>query len=755
MDAGAALGLGQLLGHVFRHLRPYRGKVGVLLLLLLLDAGLSATLPLGIKVLIDDAIVPQNQELLLLVLGVLLAATLVISAAAIARDYLYAYVGAGVLNDLRLALFQQLQRLSASFHANTQAGDVLARFTTDLSAVENTVSIALPWGLMAAFTMVSSLAVLFALQWQLALLTLVAVPLSLLGPRLLGPRAASAGYQLKQHEAAVTGLVQESLLGQYVVRAFGIEARTEAGFQRILRELGARSRRFNFLSGLVQRTPNLAVGLVHVLVLGGAAVLTFRGSLSIGALLSFDLIFLSFAGGVASLTEIAPSFLRASGGLARIEELLAEEPSVRDSEQPRGLPRLQRAITFDNVSFGYAPDHLNLIGVSFQIERGWHVAFVGRSGSGKSTLLSLLLRFHDPSSGSVLIDGVDLRAVRQSDVRGQMAIVSQESFLFDTTIRENLLAVRPSASDAELEVAARSAEAQAFIEALPERYDTTVGERGERLSGGQRQRIAIARALLRDPAILLLDEATSALDATTEAALDRTLGSVGKGRTVITVTHRLHSIVNADRIFVLADGRLVEQGRHEELLQRGGVYLEIWRKQNGLSIGGDGTTASITAERLRLTPLLRDLEPAVLEEVSHRFASEQVPADRLVLQEGDPGDRFYIIARGRVAVTKGDEGDAARTVAVLETGDHFGEIALLHEVPRTATVRTLSPCMFLTLQRGHFLELIERIPGLLPALEQIAGRRAAAESEELGRKATVSRGPLRRAFGSLPPSRHR
>jgi ATP-binding cassette, subfamily B, bacterial len=720
-----------------------------------IDAGLSATLPLGIKVLVDEAIVPQRSQLLLLVLALLLAATLLISAAAIARDYLYAHVGAGVLNDLRLALFQQLQRLSASFHAKTQAGDVLARFTTDLASVESTVSIALPWGLMAAFTIACSLAVLFALQWQLALLTLVAVPLSLLGPRLLGPRAASAGYQLKQHEASVTGLVQESLLGQYVVRAFGIEARTEAGFRRILHELGARSRRFNFLSGLVQRTPNLAVGLVHVLVLGGAAFLTFRGTLSIGSLLSFDLIFLSFAGGVASLTEIAPSFLRASGGLARIEELLAEEPSVRDPEQALALPRLVRSISFKDVSFGYDANQPNLIGISLEIERGSHVAFVGRSGSGKSTLLSLLLRFHDPTSGAVLIDGVDLRAVRQSDVRGQMAIVSQEGFLFDTTIRENLLAVRPGASDAELEAAARAAEAHTFIDALPERYDAAVGERGERLSGGQRQRIAIARALLRDPAILLLDEATSALDATTEAALDRTLTSVGRGRTVITVTHRLHSIVNADRIFVLADGRLVEQGRHDELLRQGGVYQEIWRKQNGLQIGGDGTTASITAERLRLTPLLRDLDPAVLEEVSDRFASEQVPADRLVLQEGDPGDRFYIIARGRVVVTKGPEGDAERTVAVLETGDHFGEIALLHEVPRTATVRTLSPCMFLTLQRGHFLELIERIPGLLQGLERIAGLRAAAESEELARPTTASRGPLRRAFGSLPPSKHR
>jgi ATP-binding cassette subfamily B protein len=723
--------------------------------LLLIDAGLSAALPLGIKLLVDDAIVPQNRRLLALILSALVAAQLVVSAAAIARDWFYAYVGAGVMNDIRLALFDQVQRLSAAFHAQSQSGDVLARFTTDLGAVENTVSTVLPWGVMATLTIVWSLAVLFALKWELALLALIAIPLSLLGPRLLGPRAASTGYQVKQSEATVTSSVQESLAGQYVIRAFGLEGRTKEAFLRQLRDLGALSRRFNFLSGLVQRTPNLAVGLVHLLVLGGASILTFRGSLSIGALLSFDLVFLNFSGGVASLTEVAPSFLRASGGLARIEELLAEQPSVQDPEKPRELARFARAITFRDVSFGYTSDQLNLVGVSFEIRRGSHVAFVGRSGSGKSTILSLLLRFHDPTSGSILIDGLDLRDVQQLDLRRQMAIVSQESFLFDTTIRENLLAAHPNASGAEIEAAARSAEAHTFIDALPERYEAGVGEGGVRLSGGQRQRLAIARALLRDPAILLLDEATSALDAATEAALDETLANVSWGRTVVTVTHRLRTIVNADRIFVLDDGRLVEQGGHDDLLRQGGVYAEIWRKQNGLQIGVDGTVASIMVERLRLNPLFRDLDPTLLGEVSHRFASEQIPGDRIVVQEGDAGDRLYIIVRGRVAVSKANEGAPERTVAVLETGDHFGEIALLRDVPSTATVRTLSACMFLTLQRGHFVELIKRIPDLLPALERVAAQRAAAEAEELARAQPKSRGPLSllRAFDAPPSSK--
>ena len=729
-----------LLAHVWRHLGPHRRKVWTIFALLLIDAGLSSGLPLGIKFLVDSAIVPRDLSRLVWIIAALGVATLIVSAAAIARDYLYALVGTAVMRDLRIALFHQLQRLSAAFHSRTQAGDVLARFSTDLAAVENTVSTVLPWGLMSVLTIVCSFGVLFYLQWQLALLTLVAIPLSLAGPHTLGPRAAAAGYRMKQHEAGVAGAVEESLAGQATVRAFGLEARGRAAFLDRLAGLSVHSRRFNFLSGPVQRTPNLAVGLVHIGVLGFAAFLAFRGDLSVGSLVSFDLVFFQFAGGVASLTEIAPSFLRAAGGLTRVEELLAEEASVLDPVEPRPLDGFSESIAFTHVSFGYDPDHPNLGDVSFEIRRGWHVAFVGRSGSGKSTILKLLLRFHDPDAGSVTIDGIDLRELRQSDIRARMALVSQDGFLFDTTIAENLRAVRPDATQAEIEAAARAAEAHAFIAESPLGFDTPVGPRGSRLSGGQRQRLAVARALLRDPAILLLDEATSALDAATEASLDRTLASVARDRTVIAVTHRLRSITEAHRIFVLEGGRLVEQGRHAELLGRDGVYAEIWRKQGGLEVGEDGVTASVTADRLRLIPLLEHLDPALLEEISLRFASEQVPADRLVLEEGDPGDRFYLVARGRAAVSRRDLGGEERTVAVLEKGDHFGEIALLRDGPRTATIRTLEPCLFLTLQRGAFLKLVERAPGLREALEAIEVRRV-SEERNLQQATIVRRSP--------------
>ena len=727
-DADLSFQPGRLLARVWAHLRPYRADVGVIFLLMVIDSGFAISLALGFQQLIDHALGPGNREYLVYVLTLLAIGTVIASGAAVWRDYLYARVGGRVLNDLRLSLYDQIQRVSAEFYSRVQAGDVLARFSTDLGAVESTVSSVLPYGAMAILHIAGSVTVLFVLQWKLALLTLAAVPLCFAGPRLLASRAAAAGYRLKKHEAGVAGAVEEYLRGHAVIRLFGMQPGLRAAFVQRLARLSVDSRRFNFLTGLVQRLPNLAVAAVHLLVLGAGAFLAIRGTLTIGELVFFNFVFLIFSSGVMALTEIAPAFLRAAGGMERIELLLDETPHVTDLANSAALPRLARSIEFRDVTFGYAPGRDELQSVSFTIESGSSAAFVGRSGSGKSTVLNLLMRFRDPRKGSVTIDGVDIRSVRQSALRGQMGAVFQESFLFDATIRENVRAGKADATDPEIEAAGRAAGLDEFVAALPQRYDSPVGERGGRLSGGQRQRVALARALVRDPAILLLDEATSALDSATEAEIERALAAAGKGRTVVSVTHRLTSVVNADRIFVFDAGRLVEQGRHNELLLREGVYTGLWRKQHGFQVSTDGANAAVTAERLRLVPLLRDVDAALLGEMAHRFVSQAVPEDRDVIQEGDPGDCFYLLVRGNVAVTRRDAGGAQMTLAILDAGDHFGEIALLRNIPRTATVRTMVPCLFLTLQREQFLELVARAPGLRESMETIAGLRSAASS---------------------------
>jgi ATP-binding cassette subfamily B protein len=310
-------------------------------------------------------------------------------------------------------------------------------------------------------------------------------------------------------------------------------------------------------------------------------------------------------------------------------------------------------------------------------------------------------------------------------------MVFQDSFLFNTTIRENIRVGRSGATDAEVEAAARAAELHGLIERMPAGYETVVGERGGRLSGGQRQRIAIARAMLRDPAILILDEATSALDAATEAAINLTLAHISKGRTVIAVTHRLATVGQADRIFVLNHGQLVEHGRHQELLASQGIYAQLWEKQSGFVISEDGANATVDAARLRAIPLLAALDEALRAEIARRFVTERFPADRLVVHEGDPGDKFYIIVRGSVQVTTGTKGPE-RELAVLQDGDHFGEIALLQDVPRTATIRTRTDCLFVTLSRELLMRLMETAPQLRTILHQEIAQRLARSQAQKG-----------------------
>ena len=310
------------------------------------------------------------------------------------------------------------------------------------------------------------------------------------------------------------------------------------------------------------------------------------------------------------------------------------------------------------------------------------------------------------------MDGTDLRDATFDSLRRQTAVVFQENFLFNMSIRENIRLGRPGATDAEIEAAARDAEIHDFIVTLSDGYDTPAGERGGRFSGGQRQRLAIARAVLRHPALLILDEAPPSLDPTTEAAVNATFSRIATGRTVISITHRLSSVTHADCIYVLDQGRIAEQGRHEELVAAGDRYSSMWRRQSGLCIGEDG--AGVDAKWLSEMPLFNDVDASTLAELATLFASEQVPEERDIICEGDPGDRFYILVRGKAEVLK-----ASKRAAVLQDGDYFGEIALLSNRPRNATVRSLTACVCLTLQRDRFRAMLDRSAPLRERMEQV------------------------------------
>jgi len=699
-----------------RYLRPYRAASVWLLVLLLVDVAFTAAWPLGFKLIIDDVLPDRDERLLAIILGTLLGGVLLASAASLARDYTYAYLSAHVLHDVRLKLFVQLQRLSLDFYARVGVGNLLANFSSDLAAVETAITSAVATLLLNGLIIVLGAAMLVALEWRLALLTVVGLIACVLSPRGVTRRAAAASFEAKEKQAGVADTVQENVTAQPVVKAFGLQQRSIEIFRQQSLLVAEVTRRFGFLSYVAERLPNVAIMISEIVIIGAGILLVFYGYRPLGTIVAFHAVFLNITASVGGLASVMPIVLQSLGGLQRIENVLNEAPNVVDADNAVALPELSRAIDFRDVTFGYAPGRANLDHATIEVRKGQFVALVGSSGSGKSTILNLLLRFYDPGSGAITFDDRDLRGATQESLRGQMGIVFQENVLFNISIRENLRLGNPQATDADIEAAARAAEIHEFVINLPEGYDTIAGERGARFSGGQRQRLALARALVRNPRILLLDEATSALDPATESAINDTLLRVARGRTVISVTHRLSTIVHADRIFLLENGRVRETGRHDELLEQNGMYAQLWSKQAGFTLNAAGDEAIVEPERLKRVPILSALADDILLELRNEFVTERYPANRRVIVEGDPGDRFYIIVRGKVDVVTEKPGEGEHRLAVLFDGDYFGEVALLKDVPRTATVWTRSPCVFLTLERANFLALLERAPLLHQSL---------------------------------------
>jgi ATP-binding cassette subfamily B protein len=715
---------------ILAYLRPHRLTVCLVFLGLTVEMAVNALIPLSFKVLIDRAIPERDQAVLALVIFGLVGGAVLFAVVGVTRDYLYARVAVQVLTDIRHRLFEHLQRLSLDYYARTEVGNILARFSTDLAAVENAMASA-TWGILPSFDVGLTLVLLFLLDWRLALVAMLIWPLVLAGPRVLAPRATRASYRKKEGEALAVTLVQENIGAQAVVKAFSLEPQQVSAFRARNRDLAQRGIQLSFLGALIERSANLGILALQILIMAVGARMVFAGDMSIGTLTAFQALFITLSYALYNVAQYAPTLVQAAGGMGRIEELLAETPQIHDRPGADALPRLAGKIEFRKVSFGYTAGRTILRDVDITVPPGAFVAFVGASGSGKSTLINLLMRFYDPTSGAVIADAHDLRDVTVASLRRQIGVVFQENLLFNTSLRQNIRTGRASAGDDEVAAAARAAEIEEFILGLPEGYETPAGERGARLSGGQRQRIAIARAILRDPAVLVLDEATSALDAQTETAINATIARLARGRMVISVTHRLASVVAADRIYLLDAGEVIESGRHDELLARDAAYARLWRKQTGFVLTPGGADARVRPERLRSIRLLDRLDSATLELLAPRFATESFPRDRLIVREGDPGDKLYIIVRGTVEVTRSDPaGLEERRIASLQDGDYFGEIALISNTPRTASVRTLSDCMCLSLPRSHFLDLLEHLPDLKAEIVHEAVLRARAQGGE-------------------------
>ncbi len=521
------------------------------------------------------ASVNQSFQLLLLVV-------LVLAFASGMRFYFVSWIGERTVADLRRQVQRNLLTLPPRFFEENRPSEIASRITTDTTLLEQVVGSSVSVALRNAVTGIGGIVYLFALSPKLAGMLLIAIPL-LFGPILLfGRKVRKLSRDSQDRIADVGSVVSEVLSGMRIVQAFGQEKREEQRFADTVESaFGTAKRRMRLRAAMTVVLIALLFGSI-VLVIWEGAIDVAAGRMTGGSITAFVFTGILVGGAFAALAEVYGDLLRGSGAAARIAELIAARPEIAAPAHPRALPQPARgALTFEAVEFRYPsrPDDKAIHDLTLAVQPGETVAVVGPSGAGKSTLFQLALRFYDPQSGRVLLDGVDLRDVDPGQARARMALVPQDTVIFAASVLDNLRYGRWDASREDIEAAAKAANAHVFLTQLPQGYDTFLGESGARLSGGQRQRIAIARALLRDAPLLLLDEATSALDAESEASVQDALERLMQSRTTVVIAHRLATVRAADRIIVMDEGRIVEEGNHVSLIQRDGLYARLARLQ--------------------------------------------------------------------------------------------------------------------------------------------------------------------------------
>ncbi len=565
-------------------LKPYTGRIVLALVALLLAAAAQLSLPVALRFLIDRGFLAEDPSTIDRYFAGIFAVAVAFGLFSALRFYLVVSLGERVVADIRNAVFGHVIRLDPAFFETVKTGEVLSRLTTDTTLIQTITGAGLSIVLRSAVTLLGALVMLSITSPRLTGMILLLVPL-VIGPIIaIGRRVRALSRQSQDRIADTSGLAGESLNAIATVQAFTLETLQSQRFGEAVHDaLVTALKRIKVRAALTALAIIFIFGAVTlVLWLGTQAVMAEE--MSAGQLGQFLLYAIFAAGSSAGLSEMWGEIQRAAGAMERIVELLDTRPSIVVPAAPVALPETgDGSIRFEAVSFAYPsrPDTLAIDAFSLDVSPGETVALVGPSGAGKSTIVQLLLRFFDPQSGRIWIDGTDISQADPSAVRSRLGLVPQETIIFGTTARENIRFGRPSAENSEIESAARAAAADEFIRALPEGYDTFLGEKGARLSGGQRQRVAIARAMLKDPPILLLDEATSSLDAENERLVQEALEHLMENRTTIVIAHRLATIRKADRIVVIDHGRIVDIGSHEELFARDDLYRKLAQLQFG------------------------------------------------------------------------------------------------------------------------------------------------------------------------------
>ena len=564
---------------LMNYIRPYVKHLAFAIVCIVLAAAANLYVPWIIKDMIDKVLMERDMAMLNLIAGGIIVVFFFRGIFYYGQSYLVSFVGQRVVIDIREALFEKFQRMPLAYFDRHQTGEIMSYVTNDVQALQNALVDKLIELVTESSVLIGSITLMFYLDWKLTLVTLITVPLVGQAMNIFGKKLKKSGIVIQERLADINSLLQESISAVRVVKSFVRERYENERFHR-QNELNFQAEMKNVqLTSLLTPTVEFlaAITVTFILWIGGYEVV--QGDLTAGALVAFLTYAVNLANPVKRISRIYGTVQRAMAAIDRVFGVLDMEETIRDRKNAVPLPEIEGRVAVKDVSFSYKEGAPALSHVSLAASPGQLVAFVGPSGAGKSTIANLIPRFYEVNEGAIEIDGHDVRDVTLDSLREQIGIVPQETMLFSSSVRENIRYGRLDATDKEIEEAARAANAEEFILQLPEGYETKIGERGLNLSGGQRQRISIARAILKNPRILILDEATSALDTESEKIVQAALDKLMVGRTSFAIAHRLSTIFNADCIYVIDGGRIVERGTHEELLAAGGLYSTLYNIQ--------------------------------------------------------------------------------------------------------------------------------------------------------------------------------